>query len=295
MLNGFINVNKPSGISSNKMLNIIKHDIDGSKIGFVGTLDPLASGVLPVCIGFATRLSDYISDPIKEYILTGNFGAETDTCDTEGKIINESKYDHVEKNNLNTYLKKLKVYYNQEAPIFSALKVKGKKMYELARQGIEVKPKVRQVKLIDFEIIDFEKPTFKIKILCSKGFYVRSLVRDIGRNLGTHAHLTSLIRTKSSGFDIKDSFSANDIKYHITNGSVKNLITPINELLIDFELIYLNKLESKKILNGNNLRKEISKLKNNDKLIILDENSSIISIGEYVDGVISPSKVVSHD
>lgn len=295
MLNGFINVNKPSGISSNKMLNIIKHDIDGSKIGFVGTLDPLASGVLPVCIGFATRLSDYISDPIKEYILTGNFGVETDTCDTEGKIINESKYDHVEKNNLNTFLKKLKVFYNQEAPIFSALKVKGKKMYELARQGIEVKPKVRQVKLIDFEIIDFEKPTFKIKILCSKGFYVRSLVRDIGRNLGTHAHLTSLMRTKSSGFDIKDSFSVNDIKYHITNGSVKNLITPINELLIDFELIYLNKLESKKILNGNNLRKEISKLKNNDKLIIFDENSSIISIGEYVDGVISPSKVVSHD
>ncbi len=295
MLNGFINANKPSGISSNKLLNLIKHDIGGSKIGFVGTLDPLASGVLPVCIGFATRLSDMISEPIKEYIFTGNFGAETDTCDIEGKIICESKYDHVEEKNLDIFLKKLKKSYNQEAPIYSALKVKGKKMYELARQGIEVKPKVRKVKLIDFEIIDFEKPTFKIKILCSKGFYVRSLVRDIGRNLGTHAYLTSLIRTKSSGFDIKDSFSTDQIKYHIDNGSVKNLITPIEKLLVNFKLVNLNKFESMKILNGNNLRKSMFNVKNNDKLIIFDDNSSIISIGEYIDDVIFPLKVVAHD
>ena len=295
MLNGFINANKPSGISSNKLLNLIKHDIGGSKIGFVGTLDPLASGVLPVCIGFATRLSDMISEPIKEYIFTGNFGAETDTCDIEGKIICESKYDHVEEKNLDIFLKKLKKSYNQEAPIYSALKVKGKKMYELARQGIEVKPKVRKVKLIDFEIIDFEKPTFKIKILCSKGFYVRSLVRDIGRNLGTHAYLTSLLRTKSSGFDIKDSFSTDQIKYHIDNGSVKNLITPIEKLLVNFKLVNLNKFESMKILNGNNLRKSMFNVKNNDKLIIFDDNSSIISIGEYIDDVIFPLKVVAHD
>tara|TARA_B100000579_G_scaffold41879_1_gene29207 strand:- start:3199 stop:4086 length:888 start_codon:yes stop_codon:yes gene_type:complete len=295
LLNGFINANKPSGISSNKLLNLIKHDIGGSKIGFVGTLDPLASGVLPVCIGFATRLSDMISEPIKEYIFTGNFGAETDTCDIEGKIICESKYDHVEEKNLDIFLKKLKKSYNQEAPIYSALKVKGKKMYELARQGIEVKPKVRKVKLIDFEIIDFEKPTFKIKILCSKGFYVRSLVRDIGRNLGTHAYLTSLIRTKSSGFDIKDSFSTDQIKYHIDNGSVKNLITPIEKLLVNFKLVNLNKFESMKILNGNNLRKSMFNVKNNDKLIIFDDNSSIISIGEYIDDVIFPLKVVAHD
>ena len=295
MLNGFINANKPSGISSNKLLNLIKHDIGGSKIGFVGTLDPLASGVLPVCIGFATRLSDMISEPVKEYIFTGKFGAETDTCDIEGKIICESKYDHVEEKNLDIFLKKLKKSYNQEAPIYSALKVKGKKMYELARQGIEVKPKVRKVKLIDFEIIDFEKPTFKIKILCSKGFYVRSLVRDIGRNLGTHAYLTSLIRTKSSGFDIKDSFSTDQIKYHIDNGSVKNLITPIEKLLVNFKLVNLNKFESMKILNGNNLRKSMFNVKNNDKLIIFDDNSSIISIGEYIDDVIFPLKVVAHD
>jgi len=295
LLNGFINANKPSGISSNKLLNLIKHDIGGSKIGFVGTLDPLASGVLPICIGFATRLSDMISEPVKEYIFTGNFGAETDTCDIEGKIICESKYDHVEENNLDIFLKKLKKSYNQEAPIYSALKVKGKKMYELARQGIEVKPKVRKVKLIDFEIIDFEKPTFKIKILCSKGFYVRSLVRDIGRNLGTHAYLTSLLRTKSSGFDIKDSFSTDQIKYHIDNGSVKNLITPIEKLLVNFKLVNLNKFESMKILNGNNLRKSMFNVKNNDKLIIFDDNSSIISIGEYIDDVIFPLKVVAHD
>ena len=135
-------------------------------------------------------------------------------------------------------LNKLKISYNQEAPIFSALKINGKKMYELAREGIEVKPKVRNVKLFDFEIIDFEKPTFSIKILCSKGFYVRSLARDIGTNLGTHAHLTSLVRTKSSGFDIDDSYSLEQINHNIISGDIKKLITPIDKLLTEIKSIY---------------------------------------------------------
>jgi tRNA pseudouridine 55 synthase len=188
------------------VLKIIKPFLEGSKIGFVGTLDPLASGVLPICLGFATRLSDLISEPKKEYIFKGLLGIQTDSHDSEGKIIGERKYDHVTKRDLIEFLNKLKISYNQEAPIFSALKVNGKKMYELARKGIEVKPKVRKVKLIDFEIIDFEKPTFQIKILCGKGFYVRSLVRDIGINLKTYAYMTSLVRTMSSGFDISDAF-----------------------------------------------------------------------------------------
>lgn len=295
MYQGFININKPSGISSNNVLKHIKPYLEGSKIGFVGTLDPLASGVLPICIGFATRLSDLISEPIKEYIFTGIFGAQTDTHDSEGKIINECKYDHVTKKDLIAFLNKLKIHYDQEAPIFSALKVNGKKMYELARKGIEVKPKVRNVKLIDFEIIHFEKPTFQIKILCSKGFYVRSLIRDIGTNLRTFAHMTSLVRTKSSGFDISDAFSLDQIKYQIDKGDIKKLITPIDKLLSDLKLINLNKIESTMVLNGNTLKKNIKGMNNNEKLIIFDEKSAIISVGNYIDGSIFPIKVVAHD
>ena len=295
MYQGFININKPSGVSSNYVLKQLKPHLGGSKIGFVGTLDPLASGVLPICLGFATRLSDMISDQIKEYVFTGIFGVQTDSHDSEGKVIAKSEFNHVKKEDLIELLNKLKISYNQEAPIFSALKINGKKMYELAREGIEVKPKVRNVKLFDFEIIDFEKPTFSIKILCSKGFYVRSLARDIGTNLGTHAHLTSLVRTKSSGFDIADSYSMEQINHNINSGGIKKLITPIDKLLTEIKSIYLNETEAEKILNGNVLRKNIKGIVNNEKLIIFDDKSSIISVCNYKDGSIFPVKVVAHD
>ena len=295
MYQGFLNFNKPSGISSNKAIQILKPHLNGSKIGFIGTLDPLASGVLPVCIGFATRISEFVSDELKEYELEGIFGVATDTFDSEGEIVSKSNFDQVRKEDLNSILEELKVNYIQEAPIYSALKVDGKKMYQLARKGIKVNPKKRIVKLHDFEIIDFEKPNFRIKILCSKGFYVRSLVNDLGIKLGTHAYLYSLIRTKSSGFDINSSHGIDEVKYHIKNKSIEKLITPIDELLKNIFAVNLDELKTKKILNGNKLEMLIKEVKNNEKLVIYDNKSSLIAIGKYTDGFIVPLKVVPHD
>tara|TARA_Y100001936_G_scaffold23933_1_gene21693 strand:+ start:232 stop:1119 length:888 start_codon:yes stop_codon:yes gene_type:complete len=292
---GFLNLNKPSGISSNKVLNILKPHLNGSKIGFIGTLDPLASGVLPICIGFATRISEFISDEVKEYELEGVFGISTNTFDSEGKIVSKSNFEHVQKNDLNSLLNEFKFKYIQEAPIFSALKVNGKKMYDLARKGIKVNPKKREVKLHDFEIIHFEKPNFRIKILCSKGFYVRSLVNDIGIKLGTHAYLYSLVRTKSSGFDINTSYDIDEIKYQIQNGNIDELITPIDELFKNAFAVNLDEIKAKKILNGNKLEMFIKEIKNNNRLLIYDNNSSLIAIGEYLNGYIIPLKVVPND
>ena len=295
MYQGFLNLNKPSGISSNKVLNILKPHLNGSKIGFIGTLDPLASGVLPICIGFATRISEFISDEVKEYELEGVFGISTNTFDSEGKIVSKSNFEHVQKNDLNSLLNEFKFKYIQEAPIFSALKVNGKKMYDLARKGIKVNPKKREVKLYDFEIIHFEKPNFRIKILCSKGFYVRSLVNDIGIKLGTHAYLYSLVRTKSSGFDINTSYGIDEIKYQIQNGNIDELITPIDELFKNAFAVNLDEIKAKKILNGNKLEMFIKEIKNNNRLLIYDNNSSLIAIGEYLNGYIIPLKVVPND
>ena len=295
MYQGFLNLNKPSGISSNKVLNILKPHLNGSKIGFIGTLDPLASGVLPICIGFATRISEFISDEVKEYELEGVFGISTNTFDSEGKIVSKSNFEHVQKNDLNSLLNEFKFKYIQEAPIFSALKVNGKKMYDLARKGIKVNPKKREVKLYDFEIIHFEKPNFRIKILCSKGFYVRSLVNDIGIKLGTHAYLYSLVRTKSSGFDINTSYDIDEIKYQIQNGNIDELITPIDELFKNAFAVNLDEIKAKKILNGNKLEMFIKEIKNNNRLLIYDNNSSLIAIGEYLNGYIIPLKVVPND
>ena len=295
MYQGFLNLNKPSGISSNKVLNILKPHVNGSKIGFIGTLDPLASGVLPICIGFATRISEFVSDEVKEYEFEGVLGIRTNTFDSEGEIVSKSNFDHVKKEDLNSFLEELKVEYIQEAPIYSALKVDGKKMYDLARKGIKVNPKKREVKLHDFEIIHFEKPNFRIKILCSKGFYVRSLVNDIGIKLGTHAYLYSLVRTRSSGFEINTSYEIDEIKYQIQNGNIDKLITPISELLKNTFAVNLDEIKSKKILNGNKLEIFIKEIKDNDKLLIYDNKSSLIAIGEYLNGYIIPLKVVPHD
>ena len=295
MYQGFLNLNKPSGISSNKVLNILKPHVNGSKIGFIGTLDPLASGVLPICIGFATRISEFVSDEVKEYEFEGVLGIRTNTFDSEGEIVSKSNFDHVKKEDLNSFLEELKVEYIQEAPIYSALKVDGKKMYDLARKGIRVNPKKREVKLLDFEIIHFEKPNFRIKILCSKGFYVRSLVNDIGIKLGTHAYLYSLVRTRSSGFEINTSYEIDEIKYQIQNGNIDKLITPISELLKNTFAVNLDEIKSKKILNGNKLEILIKEIKDNDKLLIYDNKSSLIAIGEYLNGYVIPLKVVPHD
>ena len=295
MYQGFLNLNKPSGISSNKVLNILKPHVNGSKIGFIGTLDPLASGVLPICIGFATRISEFVSDEFKEYEFEGVLGISTNTFDSEGEIVSKSNFDHVKKEDLNSFLEELKVEYIQEAPIYSALKVDGKKMYDLARKGIKVNPKKREVKLHDFEIIHFEKPNFRIKILCSKGFYVRSLVNDIGIKLGTHAYLYSLVRTRSSGFEINTSYEIDEIKYQIQNGNIDKLITPISELLKNTFAVNLDEIKSKKILNGNKLEIFIKEIKDNDKLLIYDNKSSLIAIGEYLNGYVIPLKVVPHD
>ena len=292
MYQGFLNLNKPSGISSNKVLNILKPHVNGSKIGFIGTLDPLASGVLPICIGFATRISEFVSDEFKEYEFEGVLGISTNTFDSEGEIVSKSNFDHVKKEDLNSFLEELKVEYIQEAPIYSALKVDGKKMYDLARKGIRVNPKKREVKLHDFEIIHFEKPNFRIKILCSKGFYVRSLVNDIGIKLGTHAYLYSLVRTRSSGFEINTSYDIDEIKYQIQNGNIDKLITPINELLKNTFAVNLDEIKSKKILDGNKLEILIKEIKDNDKLLIYDNKSSLIAIGEYLNGYVIPLKVV---
>ena len=292
MYQGFINLNKPTGISSNKVLNFFKSYLNQEKIGFIGTLDPLASGVLPICIGFATRISNFLPEKEKEYIFEGIFGTGTDSYDSEGKIVAKSNFDHIGRDDLISLLEDLKFHYIQEAPIYSALKINGKKMYELARKGKKVIPKKREVKLFDFEIIDFEKPNFRIKILCGKGFYVRSLVNDIGRKLGSHAYLSSLVRTKSSGFSINTSYELDEVKHR---SDIKKLITPIDEMLKDVATVNLNKNNSIKILNGNKLEMNVDKVKNNEKLILYNQDSSIISLGEYKDGFIIPLKVVQHD
>ena len=291
MLNGFINIDKPSGLSSYSVIRELKPYISNSKLGFVGTLDPIASGVLPVSVGFANRLSDEINSNKKEYLAKGKFGEETDTYDSQGTVTGNAKFDHINEEDFRSALSSFLGEKEQKAPIYSALRINGKRMYDLARKGIEIKPKIRKVELFSVELIDFSAPFFQIKIICGKGFYVRSLINDIGKKLNSLSHMIDLRRTLSGAFSIDSSIKIGNAKKKLEENLFKDLIIPPQEVLFGFKMVNINDLELKKILVGNPIKVNVE-YKEKDKLAFLDRSDNLIAIGIIEDGMGAPKKVI---
>ena len=291
MLNGFINIDKPSGLSSYSVIRELKPYISNSKLGFVGTLDPIASGVLPVSVGFANRLSDEINSNKKEYLAKGKFGEETDTYDSQGTVTGNAKFDHINEEDFRSALSSFLGEKEQKAPIYSALRINGKRMYDLARKGIEIKPKIRKVELFSVELIDFSAPFFQIKIICGKGFYVRSLINDIGKKLNSLSHMIDLRRTLSGAFSIDSSIKIGNAKKKLADNLFKDLIIPPQEVLFGFKMVNINDLELKKILVGNPIKVNVE-YKEKDKLAFLDRSDNLIAIGIIEDGMGAPKKVI---
>ena len=290
-MNGFINIDKPSGLSSFSVIRELKPYISNSKLGFVGTLDPIASGVLPVSVGFANRLSDEINSNKKEYLAKGKFGEETDTYDSQGTVTGNAKFDHINEEDFRSALSSFLGEKEQKAPIYSALRINGKRMYDLARKGIEIKPKIRKVELFSVELIDFSAPFFQIKIICGKGFYVRSLINDIGKKLNSLSHMVDLRRTLSGAFSIDSSIKIGNAKKKLADNLFKDLIIPPQEVLFGFKMVNINDLELKKILVGNPIKVNVE-YKEKDKLAFLDRSDNLIAIGIIEDGMGAPKKVI---
>jgi len=290
-LNGFINIDKPSGLSSYSVIRELKPYISNSKLGFVGTLDPIASGVLPVSVGFANRLSDEINSNKKEYLAKGKFGEGTDTYDSQGTVTGNAKFDHINGEDFRSALSSFLGEKEQKAPIYSALRINGKRMYDLARKGIEIKPKIRKVELFSVELIDFSAPFFQIRIICGKGFYVRSLINDIGKKLNSLSHMVDLRRTLSGAFSIDSSIKIGNAKKKLADNLFKDLIIPPQEVLFGFKMVNINDLELKKILVGNPIKVNVE-YKEKDKLAFLDRSDNLIAIGIIEDGMGAPKKVI---
>ena len=290
-MNGFINIDKPSGLSSYSVIRELKPYISNSKLGFVGTLDPIASGVLPVSVGFANRLSDEINSNKKEYLAKGKFGEGTDTYDSQGTVTGNSKFDHINEEDFRSALSSFLGEKEQKAPIYSALRINGKRMYDLARKGIEIKPKIRKVELFSVELIDFSAPFFQIRIICGKGFYVRSLINDIGKKLNSLSHMVDLRRTLSGAFSIDSSIKIGNAKKKLSDNLFKDLIIPPQEVLFGFKMVNINDLELKKILVGNPIKMNVE-YKEKDKLAFLDRSDNLIAIGIIEDGMGAPKKVI---
>lgn len=242
-MNGIILLNKERGVSSNKCANKVKYIVGANKAGHLGTLDVLGEGLLPITLDKGTKLFDYFLKKDKVYIATFKFGQTTETLDLEGKVI-KSNDVIVTLDMINQVIPNFIGKINQYPPVFSAKKINGKKAYELSRQGKYVILKPKEIGIYSLICLgQLETNTFKFKIHCSSGTYIRSLCRDIAEKLNTYGVMLSIIRTKCGIFDLKNSFTLSEIK----NGNFE-IITL--DKCFNFEKIYLSNEDKIKLLNG---------------------------------------------
>lgn len=243
---GFLNVYKPAGITSHDVVSCLRRVTKIKQIGHTGTLDPFAEGLLLVCIGKATRLIEYLDDD-KAYTGVIQLGSATDTYDKEGKIIKTSD-KMVTKTDIESALIHFTGEIEQLPPIYSAIKVNGKKLYQYAREGKEVKIEPRRVNISSLEILDFDEANRQVTlhIECSKGTYIRSIANDLGEKLGTYGHLIKLIRTKVGDFKVNDSIKLDELDTYEKVQS--NLINPVQK--IKFPEYKLTQDEKDKVSRG---------------------------------------------
>ncbi len=211
-MNVIINLNKSRGITSHQAVSAVKRLFGAKKVGHAGTLDPLATGVLLVCVNEATKISRFLLDMDKRYKAKVRLGITTDTGDAEGRIIEEKDASGVSEDELGTVVKSFAGVIKQKPPMYSAVKVGGEKLYKLARKGLEVERPERVIEIYSIDLLDVSLPFFDLGISCSKGTYVRTLCEDIGRKLGTGAHLAALERTATGFFDIHDSVTLGELE-----------------------------------------------------------------------------------
>lgn len=250
-MNGIIIINKPLGKTSHDMVSFMRRVTGIKKIGHTGTLDPMAEGVLPICIGKATKAADMLTADDKDYRAQLVLGMTTDTLDSEGDILSECEVKCT-REEIENVIKSFRGEVEQIPPMFSAIKQNGKKLYELARKGIEVERKPRKITInkIDILEIDTKNNTVTIDVDCSKGTYIRTLCEDIGTKLGVGAYMNTLVRTKSGIFNIKDAMSTKEIESLAKQGKLTDSIKSVDSVFGNLESIYLNEKQTKSVLNG---------------------------------------------
>lgn len=252
-MNGIINVYKEKDFTSFDVVAKLRGILKQKKIGHTGTLDPDAVGVLPVCLGSATKLCDMLTDKKKEYIAEFVLGKETDTQDISGQVIKETEVVCTQEE-VKTAIQSFVGDYDQLPPMYSAIKVDGKRLYELARQGKEVERKKRPVTFYEIEIIKCELPYVTIRVLCSKGTYIRTLCHDIGQKLGCGAAMTELERTRSGQFTKENAYTLAEIERLRDAGSLDEIVMPVDTVFMNLPAFVVSGELEKKILNGNLIR-----------------------------------------
>ena len=276
-INGILLLDKPSGITSNKALQRVRSLIKAKKGGHTGSLDPFATGMLPLCFGEATKISHYLLNEKKTYSVEVKFGVSTSTGDLDGEITGTSKIKEYSEDQWKKFLNEFKGESEQIPPMYSALRHKGKRLYELARKGEIVDRAARKIQIFSIKLVDLSKDAINFEVTCSKGTYIRVLAEDIAKKLGMLGHVSQLRRKSVGNFIeskmIKLSF-LEDLAQN-NNPAISDFFITIDEALTEFSVVSLNDLQSSKFRNGQQLEFDGHF---DDNVKVYDHNNNLVGI-----------------
>ena len=280
-MNGIINFYKPKGMTSHGAVNFFRKLLNIKRIGHTGTLDPNAEGVLPICIGKATRVSEYLLTEDKEYLGELTLGAATDTQDGDGQVISRSD-KMVSEEEIRNSFEKFKGEISQIPPMYSALKKNGKKLYELAREGIIIERDPRNISIYKLDIEEiFNNNKIRFLTKCSRGTYIRTLCNDIGEDLGTFGYMSDLLRVSVGPFKIEDSYKKENLE-NLSLTEIEKLIVPIDYALMKFKEINIEENYYSKLVNGVKVEVDDNSYVLGETLRVYSKNR-FIGIGEVIE------------
>ena len=287
MIHGVLNVYKEKGYTSHDVVAKLRGIVKQKKIGHTGTLDPDAEGVLPVCFGKATKLCDLLTDKDKTYQAVLLLGQVTDTQDTSGQVLEKHSTEDLTNEKVENVIRSFEGEYDQIPPMYSALKVNGKKLYELAREGKEVERKARRITIHEIRILEINLPEVKLEVTCSKGTYIRTLCHDIGNLLGTGGCMEELTRTKVGRFELKDSLKLEELRDLAQNGRLEDALIPLDQMFSELQSVVPAEKYIPKAYNGNdffrNQLSETGKFCSGEKVRVYDAKGHFIGIYRYME------------
>ena len=276
-IDGVFVLDKSSGTSSNSALQQVKRLFGANKAGHTGSLDPLASGLLPICLGQSTKVAQFLLDDDKRYFVRGKLGEVSDTGDSDGKISQYGSTSGIDETTIKDSLKKFVGVISQVPPMFSALKKNGTPLYKLARKGIEVERNPREVKIYEIQFISLEANILTLEVSCSKGTYIRTLLEDIGKDLNCGAHVIELRRIGFAHLNIDQSKTFDQIN-KLSTGELEKLLIGPDEMLPSLKSVYLDYDQSVDVKFGRKIK--CDELNTPQKVKLYDSNRKFIGIGE---------------
>ncbi len=284
-LSGVLNINKPEGMTSHDVVDVVRRLLKMRRVGHTGTLDPRAIGVLPICVGRATRIAQFLTQADKEYLITMRLGISTDTLDADGKIVSQTDDITVDPVKLQEILKSFIGEIKQVPPLFSAKKYRGERLYRLARRGETVERAPITVKIYDLTFLSLDLPFVRFRVSCSKGTYARALCDDIGRALGCGAHLYALTRIRSGHFLVQNALTLDQLAQIVEEGRIREVLIPLGEALVHLPAVRVHPESSRAVVQGGGtvaaeLLSFPSEVEKGDLVRVLGYRRQLLSVAE---------------